>query len=100
MPDRTRPAPTLFARHPDKIIPNQDQFLDGWDLPEELRFVWLKRRELFLDILKNCEQQEGSSAGSPIADMMNQRCAGPSRAQCEPVLPLKLDGPGTEPGSV
>jgi hypothetical protein len=60
-----------FARHLDKIIPNQDQFLDGWDLPEELRFVWSKRRELFLDILKNCEQQEGSSAGSPIADMMN-----------------------------
>jgi hypothetical protein len=28
-----------------------------------------------------------------------QRCAGPSRAQSEPVLPVKLDGPGTEPGS-
>jgi hypothetical protein len=59
-----------FARHPDKIIPNQDKFLDAWDLPERLRFVWAKRRELFLDIIKDCDQQAGTLAGSHIADMM------------------------------
>jgi hypothetical protein len=59
-----------FARHPDKIIPNQDQFLDGWDLPEELRSTWRQRRKWFLDILKECEQQESSSGAYPIFDMM------------------------------
>jgi len=59
-----------FARHPDKIIPNQDRFLDGWDLPEELRASWAERRELFIEIVKDCERQQTPAAGTPIADMM------------------------------
>lgn len=59
-----------FARHPDKIIPNQDKFLDAWGLPDQLRFAWAKRRELFLNIIRDCEKEAGTSAGSPIADMM------------------------------
>jgi isoamyl acetate esterase len=59
-----------FARHPDKIVPNQGQFLDGWNLPEELRLAWVQRREWFLDIVKECEQRNGSSSAHPIVDMM------------------------------
>jgi isoamyl acetate esterase len=59
-----------FARYPDKIIPNQDKFLDAWGLPEQLRLAWAKRRELYLDIIRDCEQQAGKSMGSPITDMM------------------------------
>ena len=60
-----------FTKYLNKVIPNQDQFFDGWNLPEELQFTWLKRWEFFLDIMKNCERQEGSSVGSPITDMMH-----------------------------
>jgi hypothetical protein len=35
---------------------------DAWNLPEELRLAWAKRRELFLNSRKFC--------GSPITDMM------------------------------
>ena len=58
-----------FARHPDKIIPNANQFLDGWDLSDELRDQWAKRRKNFLDILRHCEQESGTTE-APIANMM------------------------------
>jgi len=58
-----------FARHPDKIIPNANQFLDGWELSDELRDQWAGRRQMYLDILQRCERGSGRSS-APIANMM------------------------------
>jgi isoamyl acetate esterase len=43
-----------FARHPSKIIPDPDEFLDFWGdlLSPDMRSQWGKRREMFLRVLK------------------------------------------------
>ena len=57
-----------FAKIPENIVPEADQFLDGFELPDELRSKWKLRRNMFLDILRDCELQRFGT--QEIADMM------------------------------
>lgn len=61
-----------FANPPSKIIPDADEFLDGWAaadlLPDNMRIVWGKRRQLFLKMLEDCEIARSKT--SAISQMM------------------------------
>jgi aminoglycoside phosphotransferase (APT) family kinase protein len=61
-----------FANPPSKIIPDADEFLDGWAaadlLSDNMRIVWGKRRQLFLKMLEDCEIARSKT--SAISRMM------------------------------
>jgi len=61
-----------FANPPSKIIPDADEFLDGWTaaglLPDDMRMVWRERRPLFLKILEDSEVAQSKT--SAISRMM------------------------------
>jgi hypothetical protein len=44
-----------FARIPERIVPDADQFLDVFDLPDQLRSTWKSYRKKFINILRELE---------------------------------------------
>jgi len=61
-----------FARHPAKIIPDPDEFLDFWGdlLSPEMRHQWTMRRDMFLELI-----QERVGSTSELYEMMLSRRA-------------------------
>jgi hypothetical protein len=72
-----------FANAPGKLIPDADQFLDGWAamglLTLQIRLQWGERRQLFLEILEAREIARSKNAAtaptSPIVRMMESPCS-------------------------
>jgi hypothetical protein len=61
-----------FARHPIKIIPYADRFLRylGDLLSPEIRTEWMKRREMFLRIFKECQTEVRDNQDDLLYNMM------------------------------
>src|SRR5437762_6712921 len=57
-----------FAKISERIVIEAVRFLDGYELPEELRSKWKLYRSKFLEILRECELQRFET--TEIADMM------------------------------
>ena len=57
-----------FARIAERIIPDADQFLDGYNWPEELRVKWKSYRTRFIDIFKQLELERVGT--THISNMM------------------------------
>jgi len=61
-----------FANPPSRIIPDADEFLDGWSatglLSDDMRIMWGERRRLFLKIME--EREVARSNTSAISRMM------------------------------
>ena len=85
-----------FSNPPSKIIPDEDQFLDGWAklglLPDDMRMAWRERRRLFLEILEDCELTRSNMA--PIARMMKSpRSYFAACIDCEGILGISRSLP-------
>ena len=76
-----------FARHPAKIIPDPNEFLDFWGdlLLSEMRSQWGMRREMFLQVLK----ERVGKCNELYRMMLSRRAYFASRLDFEGVLGIR-----------